>query len=60
MILFEEKNLLEIARNTLEKFNDANLESEAAREAIVQKMLEGIREESNEVGGEEFLSGHRN
>ena len=60
MILFEEKDLLEIVRNTLEKFDDANLESEAAREAISQKVLKGVKAESEEIDGEDFLSGHKN
>lgn len=60
MILFEEKDLLEIIHNTLERFDDANLKSEAAREAVAQKVLEGVEAKSKTIDGEEFLSGHEN
>jgi len=60
MILFEEKDLLDITRNALEKFGDANLESEAAQEAIAQKIVEGVRDHSKEVEGEEYFSKHEN
>lgn len=60
MILFEEKDFLDITRDTLDKFGDSNLESEAAQEAIAQKILEGIREESETVSGENYFSSHEN
>jgi len=60
MLLFEEKDLLEIVRNTLKQFNDANLESEAAREAIARKIKEGVKEASGEIDNQQFLSGHQN
>lgn len=60
MLLFEEKDLLEIVRNTLEQFNDANLESEAAREAIARKIKEGVKKASGEIDNQQFLSGHQN
>jgi hypothetical protein len=56
----EEEDLLDIARDTLDKFGDSNLESEAAQEAIAQKILEGIREESETVSGENYFSSHEN
>ncbi len=60
MILFEEKDLEEIVRNTLEKFDNSNLESEAAREAITRKILEGIEHNSTKIDDQQFLSGQRN
>lgn len=60
MILFEQKDLLDITRDTLDKFSDSNLESEAAQEAIAQKIIEGIREHSEEINGQDFLSSHEN
>ena len=60
MILFEEKDLLDISRDALEKFGDSNLESEAAREAIARKILEGVRNQSKTVEGEEYFSKHEN
>jgi hypothetical protein len=60
MILFEEKDLLDITRDSLENFGDANLESEAAREAIARKILEGVRKESKRIDGHEYMSKHQN
>ncbi len=60
MILFEEKDLLDITRDALERFGDANLESEAAREAIARKIIEGVRDNSKQVEGEEYFSKHEN
>jgi len=60
MILFEEKDLLDITRDALEQFGDANLESEAAREAVAQKIREGVREESETISGENYFSSHEN
>ena len=58
--MFEKKDLLDIARDTLEHFDDANLDSEAAREAISRKMLEGIEERSKSIEGENYFSSHEN
>lgn len=60
MILFEEKNLLDITRDTLEKFGDANLESKAARKAIAQKIRDELRKESETISGENYFSSHEN
>lgn len=60
MILFEEKDLLDITRDALERFGDANLESEAAQEAIAQKIVEGVRKESKQIEGEDYFSKHEN
>ena len=60
MILFEEKDLLDVTRDALERFGDANLESETAREAIARKIVEGVRDNSKQVEGEEYFSKHEN
>lgn len=60
MILFEEKDLLEIIRNTLEKFDSTDLQSDAGREAVARKVLEGVRAESERIEGKEFISSHEN
>jgi hypothetical protein len=60
MILFEEKDLLDIARNTLDKFDESNLKSEAAQEAIARKIVEGVRHEAQEIEGESYFSKHQN
>ncbi len=60
MLLFEEKDLLEIVRNTLKQFNDTNLESEAAREVIARKIKEGVKDTSGEIDNQQFFSGHQN
>lgn len=60
MILFEEKDLLDITRDALEKFGDASLKSEATKEAIARKIVEGVREDSKTIDGEEYMSKHEN
>lgn len=60
MILFEEKDLMDIIRETLEKFDDANLSSEPVREAIARTVKKGVEETGGNIDNEQYFSGHTN
>lgn len=60
MMLVHEEDVRQILRDTLERFDDANLASEAAREAIISKAMDGIKHNGDNLDGQSFIKSHEN